>query len=154
MARAYGQPHSASEPGADLEAAVLEVLEAARRAHYEDFEDGFDSLFGSALSALIPRYGSSGVQAIGNALLSGSFHSEVVEQSLRTLGSYTDAVTLGARIGVLVANLGSLSPRTRYGAAIGLSDAAPAAVGEILKEALAVEPEPIVQKVMGKLAAR
>lgn len=121
-----------------LRAHVRTLFQDAREA---TFEDGMESRFSTALSALIRTHGEAAVEAIRELVSAESQWREPASEALRWLGRIEDAPTHALRLRVLEQALQHPNSQVRDAAGLGLASmgephAIPALIEAIAREAI------------------
>ena len=91
------------------------------QAQEENFQDGFDSAFSSALIKAIKLHGDAAVEALAHLIVYERISPSVASEALRWLGKMENPRTYEYRLWLLQRSLFCTSPIVRDGAALGLA---------------------------------
>lgn len=128
------------------ESAILALKIAFDAAKDEDFEDGMESRFSTALEIVIQTYGDVAVKAIANNLNMPNLGSEVIVETLRQLGNIKHQPSRPLRREILLSYLMPEVLRFRDAASLGLAALDDPTAIPKLREAVEHEIHPLLKR--------
>ena len=121
----------------DLSRTIRIIFDAGKN---EQFEDGMRSDFSKAIERLIKNYQDNAVAALAEFLASNKIDSDLLCETLRTIGKFNDDKTALIRFQILISFLSHASPFIRDCAGLALYDIESPNAIPYIKQAVDKEP--------------
>jgi hypothetical protein len=135
-------------PRENLSRIIQTVFEVGR---YEQFEDGMISDFSIAIENILKYFQDRAIGLLSDFLSSNKIDSDLICETLRTLGRIQDAETEQIRLQILIPYLSNSSPYIRDCTGIALYDLASPNAIPYIRKAIDKEPYQILKDDLNKV---